>query len=44
MYHPDKAAVAERSTHPGHSIQFQDTKILATKTGRMECIIREATA
>jgi hypothetical protein len=25
-----------------HSIQFQDTRILAMKTGCMECIIREA--
>jgi hypothetical protein len=27
----------------GHIIQFQDTRILATKTECMECIIREAT-
>jgi hypothetical protein len=40
LYHPDKSAVAEHSIH---SIQFQDTKIMATETGRMERIIREAT-
>jgi hypothetical protein len=43
LYHPNKSAVAEHSTGLGHRIQFQDTRILATKTGCMESIIRGAT-
>jgi hypothetical protein len=33
--------MAKHSTDLGHNIQFQDTKIVAMKTGCMECIIRE---
>jgi hypothetical protein len=40
--HHDESAVAEHSIHLGHSIQFQDTGILITKTGRMKRVITEA--
>jgi hypothetical protein len=43
LYHPDKSAIVKQSTDLGHSIQFQDTRILAMKTRHMERIIREAT-
>jgi len=42
LYHPDKSAVGEYSTDLGHSIQFQDTRILVMKTGCTEHIIWEA--
>jgi hypothetical protein len=40
--YPDKSAMAEHSIDLGYSIQFQDARILAMKTGHMEHIIREA--
>jgi hypothetical protein len=42
LYHPDKSAVAEHSMNLGHRIQFQDTRILATRSGHVEFIIKEA--
>jgi hypothetical protein len=41
LYHPDKSAMAEHSIDVGHSIQFQDIRILATKTRHMEHVTRE---
>jgi hypothetical protein len=34
--------MAKHSTDMGHNIQFQDTRILVTKTGCMKHVIREA--
>jgi hypothetical protein len=42
LYHSDKSAVAEYSINVGRSIQVRNTRILATRSGCMEWIIREA--
>jgi hypothetical protein len=42
LEYPDKSAVAQRSIHQEHRIQFNSTSILSTKTRYMDRIIREA--
>jgi hypothetical protein len=42
LYHLDKSAMAQHSRDLDQCGQFQDTRILAMKTGCMECITREA--
>jgi hypothetical protein len=39
---PDKLAVAEHCISHHHTIRFQDTKLLAAKTGYRDRMIREA--
>jgi hypothetical protein len=40
LHHPDILPMAKHRRDLAHSVQFQDTKILAMKTGCMECIIK----
>jgi hypothetical protein len=42
LYHPDKLVMVVHSTDLGHSIQFQDTRIMSKKTQCMEHFIRKA--
>ena len=41
--HPDKVAVAKHSIDNDHKIRFQETQILASKSGYTDRLIREAT-
>lgn len=39
---PEKSAVAENSVNQDHKIRFPETEILATNTGHLDRLIREA--
>jgi hypothetical protein len=43
LCNPEKSAVAKHSINLSYSIQFQDTRILATRNRCMEHNLREAT-
>jgi hypothetical protein len=43
LYHPDKSFVDKQRIDLRHSIECQNTRILATKTGHMELVVAEAT-